>query len=109
MKPLRLYINNFLCYDNSYIDFSKFSSALIVGKINNNDSYSNGVGKSTIFKAIEFVLFNYVDINFEHIIREDQSILDSQSAQHRGVIEAVERVLPGSRGAVSVARPLPST
>ncbi len=71
MKPLRLYIENFMCHEKSYIDFTQFSSALIVGKMENNDNYSNGVGKTTIFKAIEYVLFNQADVNIEKIIRDD--------------------------------------
>src|SRR5208283_2875383 len=71
MKPSRLYIQDFMCYDNAYIDFNEFSAALIVGKKEHNDDVSNGVGKTTIFKAIEYVLFNHADINLEDMIRDD--------------------------------------
>lgn len=71
MNPLKLYIENFMCHYKSLIDFTQFSTALIVGKISNNDLYSNGVGKTTIFKAIEYVLFNQADVNLEKIIRDD--------------------------------------
>lgn len=74
MKPAKLYIDNFMCYDKGYIDFSKFSSALIVGKVENNDLFSNGVGKTTIFKAIEYVLYNQAQVNLEKIIRDDSNI-----------------------------------
>lgn len=73
MKLLRLYIENFMCHESSYIDFSQFNSALVVGKVGNNDLYSNGVGKTTVFKAIEYVLFNQADVNLEKIIRDDES------------------------------------
>jgi DNA repair exonuclease SbcCD ATPase subunit len=73
MKPARLYIENFMCYDRAYIDFTQFSVALVVGKIEGNDSYSNGVGKTSIFKAIEYVLFNQADVNLENIVRDDAS------------------------------------
>lgn len=80
MRPLRLYIKDFLCYENGYIDFTEFSSALVVGKKENNDMYSNGVGKTTIFKAMEYVLFNHSDCPLEKIIRDDtnscQIVLD---------------------------------
>ena len=33
MKPLRLYGENFMCFDRFYIDFTQFSAALIVGKM----------------------------------------------------------------------------
>ena len=74
MKPIRLYIDNFMCYDKGFIDFTKFNSALIIGKIENNDLYSNGVGKTTIFKAIEYVLYNQAQVNLEKIIRDDINI-----------------------------------
>lgn len=71
MRICKLYIENFSCYDNAYIDFNEFSSAILIGKKENNDDVSNGVGKTTIFKAIEYVLFNYSDENLEDLIRDD--------------------------------------
>lgn len=71
MRPLRLYIKDFLCYERAYINFTEFASALIVGKKENNDMYSNGVGKTTIFKAMEYVLFNHSDCPLEKIIRDN--------------------------------------
>jgi DNA repair exonuclease SbcCD ATPase subunit len=73
MKPTHIYIENFMCYENAYIDLTQFNSALIVGKIENNDMYSNGVGKTSIFKAIEYSLFNQADVNLENIIMDDSS------------------------------------
>jgi DNA repair exonuclease SbcCD ATPase subunit len=60
-----------MCYEKAFIDFSQFSSALIIGKLANSDLYSNGVGKTTIFKAIEYCLFNQADVNLENILRDD--------------------------------------
>src|SRR5579885_2045551 len=71
MIPSRLYIRDFMCYDDAFIDFNEFSAALIVGKMEHNDTVSNGVGKTTIFRAIEYVLFNHSDVNLENIIRDD--------------------------------------
>lgn len=71
MKPLRLYIKDFMCYDWAYIDFTQFSSALLVGKTEGNDAEANGVGKTTIFKSIEYVLFNQSNFNLEKIIRDE--------------------------------------
>jgi DNA repair exonuclease SbcCD ATPase subunit len=71
MKPLRLYLKDFMCYDWAYIDFTQFSSALLVGKTEGNDAEANGVGKTTIFKSIEYVLFNQSNFNLEKIIRDD--------------------------------------
>ena len=80
LKPLRLYVNNFMCFDQAYIDLTQFSAALIIGKIDGNDCYSNGVGKTSIFKAIEYVLFNQADVNLENIVRDEslscQIVLD---------------------------------
>jgi DNA repair exonuclease SbcCD ATPase subunit len=68
MKPLRLYIQGFMCFDRAFIDLTQFSAALIVGRKDNNDHHSNGVGKTSIFKAIEYVLFNEADVNLEDVI-----------------------------------------
>lgn len=60
-----------MCHSSSFINFELFNSALIVGKVEYNELYSNGVGKTTIFKAIEYALFNQADVNLEKIIRDD--------------------------------------
>ena len=73
MKPIKLFIENFMCYERSEIDFTSFNSAVIIGKVDGNDLRSNGVGKTTIFKAIEYVLFNYSSANLEKVIREDST------------------------------------
>lgn len=57
MEPLRLVLENFMGHRATDIDCTVFSSVLIVGKSKNDDRISNGAGKSTIFKAIEYVLF----------------------------------------------------
>lgn len=72
MLPLRLYIKDFCCYSESSIDFSKFSYALITGSVENKKESSNGIGKSVIFKSIEYVLFNECEFPLERIIRDDQ-------------------------------------
>lgn len=71
MKPLRLYIEDFMCYDFSFINFTEFNSAIIIGFKEKNELFANGVGKTTIFKAIEYVLFNQSDFNLDKIIRDD--------------------------------------
>lgn len=71
MRPLRLYLKDFMCHDKSFIDFTQFNCALIVGKVDNNEMQANGVGKTTIFKAIEYVLFNQSNIILDRIIRDD--------------------------------------
>jgi len=70
MDPIRLQIDNFCGYVHSDILFKDFSSVLILGKIRGNDKLSNGAGKSTIFNAIKYALFNEVSFStLEKIIR----------------------------------------
>lgn len=46
-------------HESSEIDFTKLSNAAaVVGIENDNDSCSNGVGKTNLFNAIKYVLFN---------------------------------------------------
>lgn len=71
MIPIKLIIDNFSCYERSEIDFTQFSAALIVGRNQGNDSLSNGVGKTTVFKALEYVLFNESEESLERVIRDD--------------------------------------
>lgn len=58
MNPLHLEIRNFFSHKESELDFTKFHSALIIGNIDGNLDYSNGSGKSAIFSAILWCLFN---------------------------------------------------
>lgn len=72
MLPLKLELENFYCHGKSVIDFNDFQAAVIVGKINGNDKFSNGAGKSSIFAAIKYVLFNEVDTgSLEKVIKHD--------------------------------------
>lgn len=71
MQPLGLYLENFTCYKTTYINLREISSAIIIGKLNNNDHFSNAVGKSSIFKSIEYVLFNYFEDGLEKIVRDE--------------------------------------
>lgn len=62
MDPIRLQLENFVMHSKSDISFEEFSTALIVGKIKGSEKFSNGAGKSTIFNAIKYALFN--EVNF---------------------------------------------
>lgn len=55
--PKYLKLQNFVSHEDSYIDFSTFNSALIVGMNNNNPNSSNGAGKSSIIDAVDWCLF----------------------------------------------------
>jgi DNA repair exonuclease SbcCD ATPase subunit len=51
-------MENFFSHKNSEIDFSKFNSALLIGNTEGDYNKSNGSGKSAIFEAILWCLFN---------------------------------------------------
>ncbi len=71
MRPLGLESSDFMNHKKCSIDFTTFKSALIVGKTKENDSISNGVGKSSIFAAIEWALFNKIHkTTLDKIVRE---------------------------------------
>jgi len=71
LKPIYLCLENFQCHEKSEINFDDFESILIVGKTTSTEKESNGVGKSTFFKAISFVLFNQTDVKLEKIVRDN--------------------------------------
>jgi DNA repair protein SbcC/Rad50 len=58
MIPLKLKVKNFFSHKESEIDFSKFDSALLIGNTEGDYTKSNGSGKSVIFEAILWGLFN---------------------------------------------------
>lgn len=73
MKPLYLYIEDFMGHESSELQLSTINLAIIIGNKNGNEIYSNAVGKSTIFKAIEFCIFNEAEkgLKLEELIRID--------------------------------------
>ena len=58
---LKLHIKDFKTYISADIDFSKFNSALVVGKRKDDEAVSNGTGKSTISDALDYVIFDEYD------------------------------------------------
>lgn len=71
MKPLRIYLKNFMNHRLTEIDCTNFQSVLIVGKSQKNERISNGVGKTTIFRAIEYALFNQSHATtLDRVVRE---------------------------------------
>lgn len=73
MIPKRIYMKNFMSHSETEIDCTQFKSCLIVGRSKNNDRESNGVGKSTIFKAINYVLFGEVPTKkLDMVVRDGQ-------------------------------------
>lgn len=71
MLPKKLKIKDFMSHKDSFIDFSLFSSCLIMAVNKNDSQISNGIGKTTIFRAITYVLFDeYETTKVEKIIRD---------------------------------------
>lgn len=58
MKPISLTLKNFFSHKNSKISLKDISSCLLVGNIEGDYSKSNGSGKSAVFEAITWSLFN---------------------------------------------------
>lgn len=58
MIPISLVIKNFLSHKSTSIDFTLFNSALLIGNTDGDYSTSNGCGKSALFEAITWALFN---------------------------------------------------
>lgn len=71
MKLLRLVLENFMSYSNVDLDLTKFNSVLILGQNSNNYKENNGLGKSTIFKSIEYVLYNKSGAVLEKVVKDD--------------------------------------
>lgn len=70
MEPLSLEFENFMSFRECSLDFTSFTSALIVARGVENEKISNGAGKSTIFKAIEYALFGEYDADtLDEIVR----------------------------------------
>jgi DNA repair exonuclease SbcCD ATPase subunit len=71
MDPKYLLIENFGCHRRSEIDCTKFNSILIIGKGKDNERESNGIGKTTIYYAIDFALFGeYPADTMDEMIRD---------------------------------------
>lgn len=71
MIPRRLILDHFMGHLYSDIDCTTFNSVLIVGKMRDNERISNGIGKSTLFKAISYVLFNASPAKLQKVINDD--------------------------------------
>ena len=78
MRPIRIYLKNFMNHRETEIDVN-FQSVLIVGRSSKNERISNGVGKTTLFRAIEYVLFNQ-----SHATVLDKIIRDGK---HKAIVE----------------------
>ena len=74
MIPTRIYLENFMGHKLTDIDCTVFSSALIVGESKNNSRESNGVGKTTIYHAVDYALFGSVPSDtIDEIIRDGEN------------------------------------
>lgn len=71
MDPRYILIEDLMSHRRTEIDFTQFQSALIMGQLKNNPRESNGVGKTVIFHAIEYVLFGtYPTSSIDDIVRD---------------------------------------
>lgn len=93
MNLLNIKIENFLCYNSVDIDCTKFNSVLITGNFNGNERFSNGAGKSSFFKALEYVLFNYYDSKtIDKIVRWGETVAKvTVEIEQGGKIFKIER------------------
>jgi len=75
MLPISLDLSNFMIHCSSHIDFEKLGSVIfIIGSKDDSTRRSNAVGKSTIFHAIRYALFNVgVDKKISKIIHRGAS------------------------------------
>lgn len=59
MIPISLHLKNFMSHDESSIEFDQLGSIIfIIGNEDDSSRKSNAVGKSTLFHAIKYSLFN---------------------------------------------------
>lgn len=73
MIPVEILIENFKSHKHTLINCNEFNAALITGSYKNNVKKSNGVGKTTLFDAIEYVLFGVADVDhLDDIVSDDQ-------------------------------------
>jgi len=77
MLPKKLIIRNFKGHKETIIDFSKFDSCLIIGQYKSNPRKSNATGKTTIYDAISWVLFNETNLkSVSKLVKNGQKICE---------------------------------
>jgi DNA repair exonuclease SbcCD ATPase subunit len=82
VRPLYLYGENFTCFKVFELFLDGISAALVLGHQDSNELESNGIGKTSIFRAIEYVLYAQTkdpvlgkDIVLEKLIQDEASKL----------------------------------
>lgn len=81
---------NFKCYAEFDLDFTRSDVWSIIGKTKSNLNRSNGTGKSTIFSAIEYVLFDHHNckttdeiVRFGQIIATVECIFSTENGRFK--------------------------
>lgn len=77
MLPLLLEIENFQSHKKSVLDFTRLDRVtLVVGEYEDKETKSNGAGKTTIFDAISWVLFDRSRVSGTKSLTIDELVRD---------------------------------
>ena len=57
MRLLNIHLKNFRSHKDTHIDFTTMASPVLIKGVNHDTNGSNGAGKTSIFYAIEYVLY----------------------------------------------------
>ncbi len=77
MIPVNLKIKNFFSHKETEVDFTKFNAALLIGNVEGDYSISNGSGKSAIFEAVLWCLFNKSITGTSRLNLQEYEVIDS--------------------------------
>jgi len=77
MLPKKLIIKNFKGHKETVVDFTQFDSCLILGQYKSNTRKSNATGKTTVYDAISWVLFDETNLkSVKRLVRNGQDICE---------------------------------
>lgn len=70
LSILRILIKDFMLHEITEVDCTQFKSCLIVAKSITNPGISNGLGKSSIFHAINYALYGKAPETLDDLVRD---------------------------------------